>query len=103
MKVLHQHERPEGVDLEGLEGVGVVHLRWGLFGVEDAGEGEAEVQVVFVLGEEVGRVFGCVADGFLVGYVDAGHVEAGGGAGGAFVEAFEEGILGDFWVGPGCG
>lgn len=49
--MLHEHHGPEGVHLEGLEGMVVVYLGGRLFGVEDTGDGEGEVKVGGLLRE----------------------------------------------------
>lgn len=55
-EVFCEEEGAEGVDFEGFEGVGVGDLRGGLFGVQDAGDAEGEVEVAgFVAGGAVGR------------------------------------------------
>lgn len=49
--MFEEHHGAEGVGLEGPEGVVVVDLAGGLFGVEDTGDCEGEVEVGGLFGE----------------------------------------------------
>lgn len=64
--MLHEQHGPEGVYLEGLEGMVVVYLGGRLFGVEDTGDGEGEVKVGGLLWECRRCLRGGVHDGLFV-------------------------------------
>lgn len=49
--MLEQHHGAEGVGLEGSQGIVVVYLAGRLFWVQDAGDGEREVEVGGLLRE----------------------------------------------------
>jgi hypothetical protein len=65
-EVLEQEHGPEGVDAEGVQRGVVVDLGGRAFGVEDARDGEREVEVVVLVGEQAGDGGGGVGDGRFV-------------------------------------
>ncbi|TLD22114.1 hypothetical protein PspLS_07910 [Pyricularia sp. CBS 133598] len=78
-EMLHQHQRPEGVDAEGFERLGVVDVLDGLVDAQHAGQGKSQPEVVAgVPGEVLGRArLGGGAHAVLIRHVDVGHVQPG--------------------------